>query len=383
MVKTESFRGRAVLMVAHCAGMVDMVALPVWVGTLISAYKFDPQQAGGLVTLFLIGAVISSAFFAPRFNRVSGRVAAAVGFAAAALAFLGLSLTRDFSTMAALHAVAGIAAGCGLSFTHGTIGRSANPHRMFALVGIALGFFAVAFFAAMPQLIARVGGEALFRLFAAVMALAAVCSALGFPQPHVTDAVHTPVAGARLPRVVWFAVFGVACMALVQAMIFSFVERIGTDRGFGFQAVSGVLIALGLVNLTPSPLAVFLQKHWPAHRVVLFGPLAQAIIALTIALSTSFVPYAIATCLFAGVMIFTHNFAFGLLASLDTSGRAVAATPAMLMVGAAIGPVLGGTLVKAFGYGSLGLVAAVFATLAMVSFWRVRPAVAAAQAVPA
>ena len=213
---------------------------------------------------------------------------------------------------------------------------------------------------------------------------AAVCSALAFPQPHVThDATKRPVTGIPLPRVVWFAVFGVACMALVQAMIFSFVERIGTDRGFGFQAVSGVLIALGLVNLTPSPLAVFLQKHWPAHRVVLFGPLAQAIIALTITLSTSYVPYAVATCLFAGVMIFTHNFAFGLLASLDSSGRAVAATPAMLMVGAAIGPVLGGTLVKAFGYGSLGLVAAVFAALAMVSFWRVRPAVAAAKLVPA
>ena len=143
MVKTESFRGRAVLMVAHCAGMVDMVALPVWVGTLISAYGLDPQQAGGLVTLFLIGAVVSSSFFAPRFNRVSGRVAAAAGFGVAALAFMGLSLTRDFSSMAALHALAGIAAGCGLSFTHGTIGRSANPHRMFALVGIALGFFAV------------------------------------------------------------------------------------------------------------------------------------------------------------------------------------------------------------------------------------------------
>ena len=384
MVKTESFTGRAVLMVAHCAGMVDMVALPVWVGTLISAYGLDPQQAGGLVTLFLIGAVISSSFFAPRFNRVGGRVAAAVGFGVAALAFMGLSLTRDFSNMAVLHAVAGVAAGCGLSFTHGTIGRSANPHRMFALVGIALGFFAVAFFATMPGLIARVGGEALFRLFAAVMVLAAVCSALAFPQPHVTDdTTHRLLAGTRLPTVVWFAVFGIACMALVQAMIFSFVERIGTDRGFGFQAVSGVLIALGLVNLTPSPLAVFLQKHWPAHRVVLFGPLAQAVIALTIALSTSFVPYAVATCLFAGVMIFTHNFAFGLLASLDTSGRAVAATPAMLMVGAAIGPLLGGTMVKAFGYGSLGLVAAVFAALAMLSFWRVRPAVVAAQALPA
>ena len=32
---------RSVLMVAHCAGMLDMVALPEWVCTLIAAYKFD------------------------------------------------------------------------------------------------------------------------------------------------------------------------------------------------------------------------------------------------------------------------------------------------------------------------------------------------------
>ena len=67
---TESWRGRIALMVAHCAGMVDLVALPVWVGALIAQYRFTPPQAGGLATLFLVGAVLSSLFFAPRFNRI-------------------------------------------------------------------------------------------------------------------------------------------------------------------------------------------------------------------------------------------------------------------------------------------------------------------------
>jgi hypothetical protein len=49
-------------------------------------------------------------------------------------------------------------------------------------------------------------------------------------------------------------------------------------------------------------------------------------------------------------MIFTHTFAFGLLSRLEGTGRALAATPAMLMVGSAVGPLLGGTLVKFFGY---------------------------------
>jgi hypothetical protein len=77
---SKPWPGRIALMVAHCAGMVDLVALPVSVGTLVSHYKLDPQQAGGLVTMLLVGAVISSLFFASRFARTRGRTAASVGF---------------------------------------------------------------------------------------------------------------------------------------------------------------------------------------------------------------------------------------------------------------------------------------------------------------
>src|SRR5436305_1971091 len=113
---TERWPGRIALMVAHCAGMVDLVALPVWVGMLIAYYKLDPQEAGGLATLFLVGAVASSLFFAPRLNRVAGRRAATLGFAVAAGAFYGVSLTNAYAVMAVLHFMAGMGAACALSF---------------------------------------------------------------------------------------------------------------------------------------------------------------------------------------------------------------------------------------------------------------------------
>ncbi|HET6827340.1 MAG TPA: MFS transporter, partial [Ramlibacter sp.] len=59
---------------------------------------------------------------------------------------------------------------------------------------------------------------------------------------------------------------------------------------------------------------------------------------------------------------------------LDPSGRAVSATPAMVMTGAALGPVLGGTLVNAWGYPALGLAAASVAALAFVFFHSMRSA---------
>jgi predicted MFS family arabinose efflux permease len=361
--------GIGALMIAHCAGMVDLVALPVWVGTLIGAYRLDPQRAGLLATLFLAGAVLSSLFFSPRLNRLPTRMMATIGFGIATLAFLCMVSVDRYLVMAALHAVAGIAVGCGLSFTHGTIGRSRNPHRLFAIAGLALGLFAIAFLGATPVLIAAHGGPILFRIFAGVMGATTIACALAFPLTHARHSAAM-TDEPRFDRAVWFGMVGVGCMAMTQAMLFSFVQRIGLDRGFGFGAVTATLIALGLVNLFPAPVAGFLETRVPARRVVQAGPVAQAVLALIISRSVTFAPYAVATSLFAAVMIFTHTFAFGMLARIDRTGRAVAATPAMLMTGAAIGPVLGGTLVKQTGYGSLGIAAILITVIAVLCFAR-------------
>lgn len=369
MNRTHSWSGCVALMVAHCAGMVDLVALPVWVGTLIGSYGLDPQQAGLLATLFLAGAVLASVGLAPMFDRLPWRAVTALGFAMSGLAFWGLSQASSLFNMGALHALAGLAAGAALSVTHGTIARSRNPHRMFAMVGMALGVFAIAFLGGTPQIVAAQGGAALFLVFAAVMAVAAVVSLLAFPSPDVLSSVHAaPATSTRLPAVVWFGIAGIACMGLVQSMTFSFLERVGTERGFGLQAVTGVLIALGVVNLTPAALAALLENRWAARHVMRVGPVLQALLVVVIMNSSAFGPYAVAASVFAAVMIFTHTFAFGLLARLDPTGRAMAATPAMLMVGAAIGPILGGTLVKQMGYGSVGAAALLMAVVAVCCF---------------
>ena len=86
---TENWAGRVPLMIAHCAGMVDLVALPVWVGALIEKYGFDEPHAGGLATLFLVGAVLSSLFFARQFGVINARLAAAAGGPVCVRAWVG------------------------------------------------------------------------------------------------------------------------------------------------------------------------------------------------------------------------------------------------------------------------------------------------------
>lgn len=370
MNTTETLKGRGALCIAHVAGMIDMVALPVWVGTLIARYHFTPQQSGGLATLFLAGVVTASLLCAPRFSRLPARLVVPAGFALAALAFLLGASSERYVVLAIAHVFGGIATGCSLSFTHGTMGRSRNPHRMFAAAQFSLGVFSIAFLGAMPLVVERWGGQALFLVFGGVMAIAAVVSALFFPRPAMVFAegsAHARPHG-RIRATVWAGIVGVSLMATVQAMVFSFVERVGVDRGFSVQQVASVLVAVGLVTLFPAVLAALLQHRWPARRVMMGGPVAQAVLALVIFNAAAFSPYAVATSLFPFVMIFTHTFAFGYFAHADPTGRAVAATPAMNMIGSGIGPFIGGTLVQQFGYAALSHAAAALACLAVLAF---------------
>lgn len=368
---TNSPAGRLVLMTSHCAGMVDMVALPLWVGTLVTAYALDAQQAGGLVTLFLLGAVAASGFFAPRFHRIDGRVAAVSGFALSSACFFAATQTRHFEWLAALHLAGGLAAGTALSFTHGTMGRCANPHRLFGLAGMALGVFAVILMGSAPQFIARLGGQALFHALGIAMAVAAALATWAFPVADAESEMSRTFreSGQKLPSRVWFGIVGVGAMALVQAMVYSFVERMGAARGYGVATVTAILVAIGIVNMFPSGIAALLERRVGAATVLRLGPIVQAALAVVIVTSQMLAPFALAASVFVAVMLFTHTFAFGLLARLDVTGRVVAATPAMVMIGSAIGPVLGGTLAKLEGYGAIGVAATAIDSLALVSFW--------------
>jgi predicted MFS family arabinose efflux permease len=358
--------------------MIDLVALPVWVNTLIEQYHFDAQSAGALATVYLTCAVICSACIAPMFTRIPGRLTATIGFAIAACGFGVAAHATTFTGMLGAHALAGIGVGGGLSVAHGAIGKTHNPHRLFALSQLALATFGVAYLAAVPSLVVTLGGGTLFTVFVGLGVVAAVVQALAWPaQSSSADAErHTGqnhvVRGPRLEPGCWSAIIGIVLMAINQAMVFSFVQRIGLARGFGNAHVNGVLVAVGLVNLLPPVLAALLQRKLDARNVALAGPIAQAILAWVISNTTSFAPYALATSLWVFAMIFTHTFLFGFLAKLDTTGRAVAYTPAMLMAGSAVGPLLGGALIVRFGFGAIGVTAVVIGLVSFLFFSRLR-----------
>ena len=356
MSTTRSVAGRLVLVVCNVSGMVDLVALPLWVGTLMQSRGLDAQFAGLMVTTYILGVFGGSLFFAPRLGRISGRLGAVVGFLVGATAFFGLALTEATIPMALLHAVAGVGAGCGLSFTHGTIGRSADPHRLFGLGSFGTGVFAIAFFAALPGVLATHGASALFLVLAGLLAFASVLAVLGFPRLD-----PAPLIDAASPQVSFvvraLAFVGVACLATNQAMIFSFIERAGVAHGFTSDQIGVMLIIGGFVNLTAPIMAALLNKHVSHLAMAIVILPVHAAFGAAAMMAPSLIAYDVCAITFVWLIIFGHNFMFSLIAKLDPSGRTVASTPAMLMIGSAVGPILGGTLVQAFGYPSLAFAA--------------------------
>lgn len=367
----DTVGGRAVLTLAHVAGMVDMVALPLWIGVLMQYYRFSAPQAGGTVSLFLLAVVLVSSVLAPHFSRLPHRLLASSGFLVAAVAFFLASYqhgsTEQFGGLIVLHGLAGAGIGCALSMTHGAIGRNGNPHRLFAMVSMAMGVSAVLFLSLMPPLIARLGAQVLFLAFALLMTLAAVTTALFFPaiEPRSVSAPSVSIK-VRLPRPTWPVIGVVICLTMNQSMVFAFLERLGHFRGFSSDQINGVLISLGLVNLLPGLLAALLQKRWSANWVGMLGPVIQAVLAMIMVQTVLFGPYALTSSLYVAVVIFTHTFLFGLLTRLDPSGAAASATPAMTMIGSCIGPLLGGVVVAGIGYQGLGWAACLIALVAVL-----------------
>ena len=370
---SETFVGRAVLLVSHVAGLVDLVALPLWVGGLVASAHFTSQQAGLLVTLYILGILASNLALGPRFDRLNGRVVASLGFATSATCFLALTQAEGMATYAALHLVGGLGAGAGLSCVHGAIGRSLNPHRLFAVVNIGVGVFGIPFFALVPGLMAQGGVAVVFMVLGALMVAATLASLLAFPRnPGVAPSVAAGLPSlSRLDvRVLAFA--GVVLMTSAQSAIFSFVERVGMDHGFSAASIGGMLAIAAFINLAAPALAGLLQHRLSPTTVAVCGLFLHGCASLVITQAALFPVYAVAASTPVFLVVFSHVFMFGLIAKLDRNGRMAALTPAMMMLGTASGPFLGGSIVSAFGYSALGMAAAALAWAAAACFLGVR-----------
>jgi predicted MFS family arabinose efflux permease len=359
---TEGFVGRGALLVGHAAGMLDLVSMPLWVGVLIQFRHMSPPEAGLLITAYMTGVFLTSVSLAPRFDRLPARLIAMCGFLLGALAFLAIVSLDSFAALAPAHFIAGIGAGSALSMVHGTISRSARPHRLFAIVNFGVAIFSIALFATVPDMLQQ-SPNSLFYVLGGLLVLGAIAAATAFPQPPAAAAARlsdAASAGGIVPfrLAVVLAFLGVALLSTGQAQTYAFLERIGAWRDFPASDIGHMLVVSGFLNLLAPIVAALLENLVPRLTAICVALLIHAGICIAASNSTVFLPYAVAGSLLVFMTIFNHTFMFGTIAKLDPSGRAASSTPAMLTLGAAVGPALGGAVVQFVGFAAIGWVSA-------------------------
>ncbi len=369
---TEGVVGRGALLIGHAAGMLDLVSMPLWVGVLIQFRHMSPSEAGLLITAYMTGVFLTSVSLAPRFDRLPARLIAIGGFIVGALAFYAIIHVDGFAALVPTHFIAGIGAGSGLSMVHGTISRSVRPHRLFANVNFGVAIFSIVLFATVPDVVQH-SPNVLFYVLGGLLILGAVAAASAFPQPPdgAVGRAKTSAAeagGVPLRLAVILAFVGVALLSAGQGQTYAFLERIGAWRDFPASDIGHMLVVSGFLNLLAPIVAALLENAVPRLGAICVALLIHAGICVAASNSTLFLPYAVAGSLLVFVTIFSHTFMFGTIAKLDPSGRAASSTPAMLTLGAAIGPALGGAVAQFAGFAAIGWVSAAILIASAVCF---------------
>lgn len=355
------------LMLSQCAGMVDIVSLPLWVGVLISYYQFSPQYAGGLLTLFLISAMCSSLIFSIFFNKILiKKNVVVIGYFLAFICFVSISFNTNHSIIMILHVIGGLGVGASLSFTHGVVGGTDNPHRNFSLLNMALGAFGIIFVFTALQVKTAFGDNYFFILIAIMMLMSSIFAAFFFPKMNLK--ITDDNKKISFNKYTWYCAIGITILSMTQAMVISFYENIGQINGFSEKIIALAMMLYVLISFFSAPVAFILQHKLDVKKVICIGPVFQGIFAVIMTHSANVFLYTIIGGLMTFTILFTHIFAFGLLSKLDATKRAVAATPAMLMFGSAIGPFLGGTIINYFNYQSIGLFSCVLVVIQVFLF---------------
>ena len=288
----ESMLGMLVLTLCHIAGMLDLVILPLWVGGMMQDYKLDPQIAGGLVTLYLIGTLVANAALARSYGRLPDKLIAVLGFAVPALAFVLMTQLPAVipdsvvPMLAVLHFVGGLGAGAGLVVIHGMIGRSGNPHRLFAVANFGVSFFALVFFALTPNLMKTLGVNAVFLAAALVAAIACLAAIVALPKSEgVKPAAGRALAPAASTGILALCFLGVVFLQTGNAVTLSFVERVGAFRGFDKESIGIMLAGAGVVPLIAPVIAALLQNKLSPLPVAVAGLVFHGVLSAIVSTS--------------------------------------------------------------------------------------------------
>jgi len=369
----DSFRAILAVVVLAAIVSVTLLGAPGFVGALISGLRFNPAQAGYTIAIEQASmslAAIPALWWMPRFDRVSvGRLC----LCAAVITNLLCVGAHDFTRIAVLRGLTGVAEGSIMAMCLAVVGTSRQRERNFALWAIGQLVLGAIALLVLPRIVPDYRSPVFFTALAMLMAAA---------LPMVQWLPRTPVATANalvgrrgVAAGAAAALAAVLTFYLAISGVWTYLERIGLQNAIPSEAIARDLSIASVCGIGGCWCAAWLGgrlgRGWPLG--VGYGMLLSAAWML----SKPVTAFGFAACAFAFLYAWTFSLPFllAVVATRDPTGRLSPLINLMIGAGLGLGPTLYAVTLKTTPNFRLAVPYAVAAGaislgLALWSIWR-------------
>jgi predicted MFS family arabinose efflux permease len=366
MEKDTSARLR--LIAAILVGVIGpevFIVQPGFVQGLVQNLGFDDQSAGYAASIEVWGITATTlvmTFFSHRFNWRKVVTASLLLVAVANAACIGI---HDKEAFVALRFVAGVGSGSLISLSFTAVGLTENPDRNFGYLIMWVLLYGAVVLYFMPAAYALSGMTGMLLFFAA-FPLVALPLVKAFPASGEAaaaveaDAVNLSGSLKTLALLAMFAYF------VAQGVAWAYLFLIGTAGGLTEQQVATGLTLSQVAGVAGALLPAIIGHRLGRWRPLTVGILGGAFCLLFLIGRFEYLPFAFWVCLYNFFWNMTHPFLLGSMASFDRRGRVVVLAVAAQMLGLAIGPALGATVIGPGKYASINYIAIAMFALSWV-----------------
>ncbi len=333
-------------------------AMPLLLGVLAAGYGFSDGQIGVLGSAYSVGATLvaltSVIWMRGKFLRLPAALLLILG----TIALAGVAFTRSDLLAVAAFGLAGIGYGGVYALMMTMLSGTANSHRSFGIQWGLGSLPGMLLLYAIPALIGVKDG--VYPAIAAIVAANLICGCGAFFLPdrltsarQALDATRRVGFAAGGSGSVSIALIGLGAFYLGITGGWSFLGRIASEAGLTTK-YAGTILAIATAASSAVALVAGRMGERGARRTSMATAIAAMLTGLAlIGLWPTRLGYAVGSIVFIGLATFFLTFGSGIIARLDTSGRASGLAAAALGAGSILGPGLAGQLSEAAGVGAM------------------------------
>ena len=347
-------------------GNTGIYLIPLLIGAMVADKGFTEKQAGLVASADLAGYAVMTFVTAMFLINRNWRRLALVGVTIMFVANIGTTFVSTAGAFAAVRFLSGVGAGILAAIATVSLGQSDKPDRNYGFLFAASLLFGTAGLWGLPLLLDRVGINGAY-VFIALLAVL-----VGFLSPSLPagGTAQAPATDRSAPVRNW-ALAGLVLLSITlfwaqQNALYAYMERIGNASGLSAQFIG---FTLGLANLTG-----FVGASLVAWLGTRFGRLVPLLLATAVQLACLYAlagtvgssQYLIAIGVISLAWNIVNPIQIGILAGVDSGGRALALASTVIGVGLAIGPAMGAAVLQGADYTRVLALDAFLAVLCIV-----------------